>query len=416
MGRRKQEDLDFGSDSFLDIIANIVGILIILIVIAGVRVSQQALEVDLPQPEAQTKDKTGPAVAQSGSVYLPPAPLPPVLPLEPEPELVLSKAQPLDPQITAAIIAKSEPERIAPPPKPEPKPPKIMPAYIPEPLKAPAVSQELLASIASLKTDLSRLSQKSKQADQAEQRYVQWNAELTKQLDNARKTLQSGWDEASKQKRELAELKRSLERTKVVFIGKQRELTEAEQQIGPKEKLRHRLTPVSQVVEGNEIHFHVKQNRVAYVPLMELVERMKPQLQRQKEWLLKYREHNGRVGPYRGFVLDYIVVRQQMSALETARNGGMARVLPLLLKFLPQEDLPSESLAEALRPGSVFIRELQLADVNTTVTFWVYPDSYGLYRQLKEFAHAEGFTVAARPLEEDDVIQASPWGSKSAGQ
>ncbi|MCA9067617.1 MAG: hypothetical protein KDA84_01755, partial [Planctomycetaceae bacterium] len=240
--------------------------------------------------------------------------------------------------------------------------------------------------------------------------------ELTKQLDNARKTLQSGWDESTKQKRELEDLKRSLERTKVVFIGKQRELTEAEKQQGPRESLRHRLTPVSRVAEGNEIHFQVKQNRVAYVPLLELVERMKPQIQRQREWLLKYREHNGRVGPYRGFVLDYIVVRQQISALESARNGGMARVLPLLLKFLPQEELVRESLAEALRPGSVFIRELQTADVNTTITFWVYSDSYGLYRQLKEFAHAEGFTVAARPLEEGDVIQASPWGSKSAGQ
>ena len=38
--RRPKGELQFGSDSFLDVVANIVGILIILIVIAGLRVSQ----------------------------------------------------------------------------------------------------------------------------------------------------------------------------------------------------------------------------------------------------------------------------------------------------------------------------------------------------------------------------------------
>ena len=53
---------------------------------------------------------------------------------------------------------------------------------------------------------------------------------------------------------------------------------------------------------------------------------------------------------------------------------------------------------------------------NTTLTFWVYPDSFGLYRELTQFAHAEGFTVAARPLQETDLITASPFGTKSSGQ
>ena len=42
MSRRKSSgDQEFGSDSFLDIIANIVGILIILIVVAGMKVARQ---------------------------------------------------------------------------------------------------------------------------------------------------------------------------------------------------------------------------------------------------------------------------------------------------------------------------------------------------------------------------------------
>jgi hypothetical protein len=340
-----------------------------------------------------------PSLANAPPNYVPPVPLPPIL----------AEAKP-------AILADCEPEKIVPPVPPKPKPRPVLPAYIPETPKPIPPSPELQTAIARFQTELNTLGEQSKQADRNEQRLTGWNRELTEQIASARNTLQNGWDDSSEQKRMLLELKRSLERTKLEFIGKQQELTEAEKQQSPKELLRHRLTPVSRAVEGNELHFHVKDNRVAYVPLMELVERMKPQIQRQREWLLKYHEHRGRVGPYRGFELDYLVVRQRMSALEEARGGGVARVLPVLLKFEPQEDLTRESLDQALRPGSVFIRELQLADVNTTLTFWVYPESFGTYRQLKEFAHAEGFTVAARPLQDGDSITASPWGSKSAGQ
>ena len=414
MSRRKHADMDFGSDSFLDIIANIVGILIILIVIAGVRVSQQAVNVDSAEADSQTKKLKEDSIASNAEpVFLPPAPLPPPLLEDAKLEPILTDAAPLDPAATAAILAASEPEKIS-PQKPKPRP--VMPGYVPETPEPIPPSPDLLQAIASSNAELESLNQKSLQADRSARQFSQWNSDLTEQVAKARKTLQSSWDEATEQKQQLAELKRFVERTQLVFIGRQNELSETEQQSAPKETLRHKLTPVSRVVEGNEIHFHVKENRVAYVPLMELVERMRPQIQRQREWLLKYREHSGRVGPYRGFQLDYVVVRQQLSALESARSGGAARVLPIMLKFEPVEELTREALDQALRPGSVFIREMQMADVNTTLTFWVYPDSYGMYRQLKEFAHAEGFTVAARPLEEGEVIKASPWGSKSAGQ
>ena len=48
MSRRIREEQPFGSDSFLDVIANIVGILIILIVIVGMKVANQAIET--PEP------------------------------------------------------------------------------------------------------------------------------------------------------------------------------------------------------------------------------------------------------------------------------------------------------------------------------------------------------------------------------
>ena len=170
-------------------------------------------------------------------------------------------------------------------------------------------------------------------------------------------------------------------------------------------------------MNGPELHFHLKGGRVSTVPLEMLIARLKDQLERQKSLLTKLRQHQGRIGPYRGFQMDYVVVRQSLSALERAKLGYAAvRVVPVLLKFLPTEDAPTEDVRQALSPGSEFIRELQFAPVGATITFWVYPDSFGLYRELKAFAHEEGFTVAARPLKTGDVITASPWGSKSAGQ
>ena len=56
MSRRiRASQLESGSDSFLDIIANIVGILIILIVMAGVRVSQ--LPAEQPADSQQQPDE-----------------------------------------------------------------------------------------------------------------------------------------------------------------------------------------------------------------------------------------------------------------------------------------------------------------------------------------------------------------------
>ncbi|HUG90744.1 MAG TPA: hypothetical protein VML55_07925, partial [Planctomycetaceae bacterium] len=64
MSRRTEADPGVGSDAFLDVIANIVGILIILIVVAGVRVSRAPVAVVAPPessaatPEVQGDDQS----------------------------------------------------------------------------------------------------------------------------------------------------------------------------------------------------------------------------------------------------------------------------------------------------------------------------------------------------------------------
>jgi hypothetical protein len=74
-------------------------------------------------------------------------------------------------------------------------------------------------------------------------------------------------------------------------------------------------------------------------------------------------------------------------------------------------------MREALQPGSEFNATLQgLNPDRTTVTVWVYPDSFNAYRELKQYLFGRGFLCAARPLPADHPLGGSPNGSRSSAQ
>ena len=49
----------------------------------------------------------------------------------------------------------------------------------------------------------------------------------------------------------------------------------------------------------------------------------------------------------------------------------------------------------------------------TTVTFWVYPDSFELFRHLRDHLYERGHDVAGRPLPPGMPIQAAQNGTAS---
>jgi hypothetical protein len=53
---------------------------------------------------------------------------------------------------------------------------------------------------------------------------------------------------------------------------------------------------------------------------------------------------------------------------------------------------------------------------STTITVWVYPDSFAAFRRLKEHLYARGFATAARPLPMDHSISGGPQGTRSNAQ
>ena len=76
-----------------------------------------------------------------------------------------------------------------------------------------------------------------------------------------------------------------------------------------------------------------------------------------------------------------------------------------------------ETLETALNPRSEFRQIVDAIDPHqTVVTFWVYPDSFALYRQLRDYLYDREVVVAGRPLPEGVPVSGSKRGSVSRGQ
>ena len=103
MSRRREFEIMFGSDSFLDVVANIVGILIILIVIAGVRVSQAP-----PKPKRSIISPV-PILELPGDSTPPPVSPPSDLEsIAPEPILADVASEPEAPIVSSPLVPPPE--------------------------------------------------------------------------------------------------------------------------------------------------------------------------------------------------------------------------------------------------------------------------------------------------------------------
>jgi hypothetical protein len=379
--RTPQGEAGFGSDSFLDIVANIVGILIILIVIAGVRMSQAPVTI----ANTEVKPPAVPTVIDSDLDAFPP-------------EL---EAPPLPAPVV--ILPDPEPEKLV------PKEPKIIYQH---------PSAELLAQLEAAEAELSRLNRVMQERSSGAQ-------DLQSRKQAVRGQVQSMLSEinhkSSRLEQEYRQLLSLVDETKAArqqlehVVAKAREVSEPREQV---KELKHRLTPVSQLVTDKEWHFLLSENRVSYVPINELLLELKHEVMKRGSWLAKYREHHGKVGPVQGYTMNYVVERQPLSALDQLRTGGTGgfRVGVTKWEIGRSDDVSGEVQETALRPQSQFSRALTEIGTGSTVTFWVYPDSFELYRELQKYAHSLGYQVAGRPLPFGVPIAGSPAGTRSAGQ
>lgn len=186
----------------------------------------------------------------------------------------------------------------------------------------------------------------------------------------------------------------------------------------PKAKPRSLLdkSPVAKPSDGEEYHFELRRNRVSYIDMDRLINMLKNDIQSRLRRDGLNGALVGRVGPVGSFSMRFEIGRTMPESIEALMTQGPTLGLRGL-EIVPESDLRGEPFEDALRPASDFARAIgRLSPSRSTLTLWVYPDSFALYRRLRDALHARGFTVAARPLPDGIPIRASPHGSISAGQ
>lgn len=377
MSRRgSQDEPGFGSDSFLDIIANLVGILIILIVLAGLRASE--------------------TVELADSVTEPPhSPKPvPSLPAREETDSA-QKAE----EARAELEAERQRRLTA----------------IEEASRLAALSDVARKQIVDLQTAAYRVddSDAATALSGAQQDRDESDAALRvliaaqQRIDDERAHATARFDRQSSE----------LNRVAAQLDEVNRELSGLADRKPKKESLTHRVSPVGKIVAGDEVHFRISDRKISHVPIEELSGILRDKIRHNGSWLLKYNRHAGVIGPVEGYRLEYVVAREQLSVVDELRvSRGYVRIGVSEFVIRPTRDIVEASVAAALQRGGLVYRRLAALPPDTPVTLWVYPESFTAYRQVAAFARQNGFIVAGRPLPEGMPIAGSPQGSKSVAQ
>jgi hypothetical protein len=181
--------------------------------------------------------------------------------------------------------------------------------------------------------------------------------------------------------------------------------------------LEHLPTPMARTVFGTEIHFRLLNHRLTYVPFEEVKQRFLADARYQLPKMKDTPRAEFSLPEVAGFGARYILRRSE-SEVETRagtqKHSGTELELIYLIDVEPNLGQP---MAQALGPASEFRGRIAACrPQNTTVTVWVYPDSFDDFRALKAELFRLGFLTAARPMPMGEPIAGSPSGHRSSAE
>ena len=336
--RTKKEQAEApGQDSFLDVVCNLVGIMVVLVMVVGAQAQRAAI----------IRERAKQATA-----------------IEATPQYDVAGA--------AAAAASVE-----------------------------ASISELQANIARQNLELAMREQERNKMQilvtVAEQRLAEHRNKLS-EAERARYDMQA---ELAKAKSQLTELDQLTGATKNVPPG----------------VIEHLPTPMAKTVFGKEVHFRLLDGKLAYVPWDETLERMKADAPRQVQKLRDSPKVEISLPVIEGFGGRYILRRAEAEIRTGAGVARQTRVELERLYFVQVDSNLGESLERARAQNSLFrSRLIGMEPGQTTVTVWVYPNSFEQFRALKAVLFKMGYLTAARPLPEDFPIGGSPDGSRSSAE
>lgn len=313
---------------------------------------------------------------------------------------------------TAPVEAQEAPE--PPPLAAEPSP-----APVPAPTPAPVLDTAAVeAAEARLAAAVEVRQKAERRAAEAEERYreAETHAAFEEQLV---RDAEARLDEPSAQ---LEELRQRGDALMAETDSVRSELNSLAAAPRPRRKPLVDKTPVARPAEGEEVHFELRRERVTYIDLDRLVDRLKSDAQLQLRLMAGSpsagtRPVTSSVGPVGAFAMRYELGRSLPASMRDLMEARGVTFTVLGYELVPVRDLRGEPLERLGQPASDFQRVLNsISPSHATITLWVYPDSFRLYRQLNEYLHKRGFQVAARPLPNGMAIRGSPSGSISATQ
>lgn len=184
------------------------------------------------------------------------------------------------------------------------------------------------------------------------------------------------------------------------------------QQIRPKATVVENIpTPLSRTVETKEIHFRLLGGNIVYVPFDELLMQLRGHIIEDRNRYSKQGVNIGKVGPVENFELEFLLTTD---APVPGSHGSWLQYAEVIPTFEPLGQPLQQALAS---PQSEFRRKLLMFQKSMyTVTVWIYPDSFEVYQELKQFLQQQGYSVAARPMAMGHTIGMSPYGTKSSTQ
>lgn len=348
--RRRSREIAFSFDAFLDLVANVVGIILRLILVTWVG-------------------------ARSYKAFVPPPPPPPVIAEEPQ------LSEPVDPR-QELLVRQRETLRDT-------------EARV---RQQHARAADAGATAERLRRDLLALTHRRRQLEGEQTR---WRDQAERRPASAPGGSLSAAD-LEKRSRELL--------TEVAALRKLPP---------PRRELRYR-TPVSATVQSEELMIECRRGRVAVIDTGTMLDEARRSLRGHVDALRTQWQVKATTAPVGAFRIRYIIERQRDLLDSPAGVPPMDGTFRYGLSGWEVEPIRAErgeSAEQALTDGSAYRQVIDRLDPGqTAVTFWVYPDSFALYRQLRDHLHDRGLVVAGRPLPDGAAIASSRSGTHSRGQ
>ncbi|WP_152051398.1 hypothetical protein [Tautonia marina] len=320
--------------------------------------------------------------------------------------------------VDPVVVEAEPPAESAPPELPEEAVPDPEPPPLPDPEPEPIGPDPV--ALARAEEDLKAVEAALQAAEEEKARLVSEHGETELRTLAATRTAAESAEQLRREAERVAAARANIAALQGERDRLNRVIAAIEAAPPPREALNTSRSPVARTITGEEYHFEIRGDRVAFIDLDRLLEKAQVDAKlRLRMTGLNTRGVSGTVGPIGAFSMSYQIGPTAVGLSADPRRPTAVSASFGLQGFevVPTRAQRGEPFEIALSPVSEVGRVIQRLDPSrTTITLWVYPDGFALYRRLWNALHEYGFTIAARPLPEGMPIRGGPNGSRSAGQ